>query len=111
MPWRKATGTSPARSASSRRRNRRDSPTVRQNGSLLRFVDERERTRTVADDEHPGLLVFGAVPMHLLGEVGHEGAGAHRHHIVLVDLVAGRDPPGALENRDVAVVRMEVRLA
>src|SRR3981189_3835810 len=77
----------------------------------LRPLDRSRRCRPFADDEPPRLLVLGAVPMHLLAEVGDEGAGPHRHHVLLVDLVAGRDPPGSLENGDEAIVGMEMRLA
>src|SRR5215831_15214053 len=37
-------------------------------GRLVHRFDVGERAGSVADDEHPGLLVLGAVPMHLLGE-------------------------------------------
>src|SRR6516164_6039618 len=78
---------------------------------LVHRFDVGERAGSVADDEHPGLLVLGAVPMHLLGEVGDEAAGRHRHHFVLVEFVSGRDPPRSFDHGDEAIVGMEVRLA
>src|SRR6516225_9582266 len=60
---------------------------------LLCLLDQRQRSRSFANDEDPGFLVFGAVPMHLLAEMRDETAARHGHHIVLVDLVAGCDPP------------------
>src|SRR5262249_25074377 len=78
---------------------------------LLRLLDQVQRSRSLADDEHPGLLVLRPVPMHLLAEMGDEAARGHGLHVVLVDLVAGRDPPGALEHGDEAVIGVEVRLA
>src|SRR5262245_59274357 len=78
---------------------------------LLRLVDQVQRSWPLADDEHPGLLVLRPVPVHLFAEMGDEAARGHGLHVVLVDLVAGRHPPGALEHGDDAVVGMKVRLA
>src|SRR5215467_14696209 len=61
--------------------------------TLSRLLDQRQRSRSLADDEDPGFLVLGAVPMHLLAEMRDETAARHGHHILLVDLVAGCDPP------------------
>ena len=49
--------------------------------------------------------------MHLLAEMGDETAARHGHHIVLVDFVAGCDPPRAFDHGDEAIVGMEVRFA
>src|SRR5262249_9297438 len=78
---------------------------------LVRRLDEVERPWSLADDEQPSLLIFGAVPMHLLGEMGDEGARRHGNHVDFVVLVAGCHPPCALNHGDEAVVGMEVRLA
>ena len=77
----------------------------------IRHVDQRECRRSLADDEQPCFLVFGPVPVHLLGEMGDEGAGGHGDRILFVELVSGCDPPRAFDHRDEAVVGMEVRLA
>src|SRR5215211_4217361 len=65
---------------------------------LLGFLHPRQGGGTFADDQHPGFLVLGAVPVHLLGEMRDEGAGRHRHHVVGVELVAGRHPPRPLHH-------------
>jgi hypothetical protein len=78
---------------------------------LVRRVDEGPRCRSLANDEQPSLFVFRAVPMHLLAEMGHEAACRHRYRVLCVELVAGCNPPRALEHRDEAVIGMEVRLA
>src|SRR5215469_7913890 len=77
----------------------------------LRLFDARDRGGAFADDEDDRILVLGAVPMHLLAEMGHERPRVHRHRIVGIPLVAGADPPGALEHRDEAVIGMEMRMA
>src|SRR5215831_19603239 len=79
--------------------------------TLSRLLDQRQRSRSFANDEDPGFLVLGAVPMHLLAEMGDETAARHGHHIVFVDFVAGCDPPRALDHGDEAIVGMEMRLA
>src|SRR5262249_31753404 len=78
--------------------------------SLLLF-DTGAGRRAFADDEDERVLILGAVPVHLLAEMGHEGAGAHRDRVVQIPLAAAADPPGALQHRDEAIVGMEVRLA
>src|SRR5262249_21262592 len=78
---------------------------------LVRRLDEVERPWSLADDDQPSLLIFGAVPMHLLGEMGDEAARRHGNHVVFVDLVAGCYPPRAFDHGDEAVVGMEVLLA
>src|SRR6516164_7749750 len=78
---------------------------------LLCLLDQRQRSRSFANDEDPGFLVLGAVPMHLLAEMRDETAARHGDHIVLVDFVAGCDPPSAFDHGDEAIVGMEVRLA
>src|SRR5262245_14512446 len=83
----------------------------RQRLRLLRLLDQVQRSRPFADDEHPRLLVLRPVPVNLLAEMGDEAAGGHGLHVVLVDLVAARDPPRALEHGDEAIVGMKVRLA
>src|SRR3979411_127411 len=80
-------------------------------GPLFRLLDPRVGGRAFAHDEKDRVLVLGAVPMHLLAEMGHEGAFPHRHRVGGIELVAGADPPGALEHRDEAVVGMEMRAA
>src|SRR5436190_10509863 len=79
--------------------------------SLFRHLHQTERSWALADDEHPGFFVFGAVPMHLLAEMRDEAAGRHGNHIVLVGLVAGGHPPSPFDHGDEAIVGMEVRLA
>src|SRR5262249_43779846 len=78
---------------------------------LVRRVDQSERSRSLANDEDPGFLVLGAVPMHLPAEMRDETAARHGHHIVFVDFVAGCDPPRAVDHGDEAIVGMEMRLA
>src|SRR5262249_11667050 len=80
------------------------------NGSL-RLFDPRAGRRAFADDQDNRILLLRAVPVHLLAEMGHERPLAHRHRLVGVELVAGADPPGALEHRDEAVVGVEMRAA
>src|SRR5262245_3862105 len=82
----------------------------RQRPRLLRLLDQCQRSRSLADDEHPRLLVLRPVPVHLLAEMRDEAARGHGLHVVLVDLVAGRDPPGALDHGDEAVVGVECGL-
>src|SRR5215469_1369490 len=77
----------------------------------LRLFDARDGGGSVADDEDDRVLVLGAVPVHLLAVVGHERPRVHRHRILRIELVAGADPPGALEHRDEAVIGMEMRPA
>src|SRR5262245_3702526 len=48
---------------------------------LVRHVGEGPRRRSLADDGQPSLFVFGAVPMHLLAEMGHEAACRHRYRV------------------------------
>src|SRR4030081_2476834 len=78
---------------------------------LFRLLDPRVGGRSFAHDEQDRVLVLGAVPMHLLAEMSHEGALPHRHRIGGIKLVAGADPPGALELRADAIVGMEMRAA
>src|SRR6185312_15056009 len=78
---------------------------------LLLLVDPRAGRRGLTDDEDERVLVLGAVPVHLLGEMGHKGAGPHRYRAVRIPLAAAADPPRALQHRDEAVVGMEMRLA
>src|SRR5262245_60308389 len=78
---------------------------------LPRFLDQRQRSRSFANDEDPGFLILSAVPMHLLAEMGDETAAGHGNHIVFVDFVAGCDPPRAFDHGDEAIVGMEMRLA
>src|SRR5215467_6938817 len=78
---------------------------------LLCLLDQRQRSRSFANDEDPGFLVLGAVPMHLLAEMRDETAARHGHHIVFVDFVAGCDPPRAFDHGDEAIIGMEMRLA
>src|SRR5437660_9622766 len=80
-------------------------------GPLLGLFDPRRRRRAFADDEQDRLFVLGAVPMHLLAVVRDESAGWHRHGGAGVELVAGSDPPRALDHRDKAIVGMKVRTA
>src|SRR5262249_39175771 len=76
-----------------------------------RFLDQRQRSRSFANDEDAGFLILGAVPMHLLAEMRDETAARHGDHIVFVDFVAGCDPPRAFDHGDEAIVGMEMRLA
>src|SRR5262245_27803057 len=78
---------------------------------LLCLLDQRQRSRSFANDEDPGFLVLSAVPMHLLAEMGDETAARHGDHVVFVDFVAGCDPPRALDDGDEAIGGMEMRLA
>src|SRR5262249_46993233 len=79
---------------------------------LLGFLNQGQRAWSFADNEHPCLLVLGAIPVHLFGKMRDETTGAHRRHVLLVGaLVAGGHPPGALDHGDEAVVGMEMRLA
>src|SRR5262245_36003673 len=75
---------------------------------LPRLFDQRQRSRSFANDEDPGFLVLGAVPMHLLAEMRDETAARHGDHIVFVDFVAGCDPPRAFDHGDEAIVGMEM---
>src|SRR5436190_23960255 len=79
--------------------------------SLFRHLHQTERSWALADDEHPGFFVFGAVPMHLLAEMRHEAAGRHGYPIVLVELGSACDPPRAIDDDDEAIVGVKVRLA
>src|SRR5215475_10075983 len=78
---------------------------------LLCLLDQRQRSRSFANDEDPGFLVLGAVPMHLLAKMRDETAARHGDHIVFVDFVAGCHPPRAFDHGDEAIVGMEMRLA
>src|SRR5262244_3671635 len=79
--------------------------------TLSRLLDQRQRTRSLANDEDPGFLILGAVPMHLLAEMRDETAARHGDHVVFVDFVAGCDPPRAFDHGDEAIIGMEMRLA
>src|SRR5207244_704846 len=67
--------------------------------------------RAFAHDQQNGVLILGAVPMHLLGEMGDKAAGRHRRRVGGVEFRPRADPPRALQNDDVAVVGVEVRAA
>ena len=74
---------------------------------LLHFR-RRRRSGPFADDEQNRIFGFGAVEMHLLTEMGHEGTGRHRHGAVRIEFGAGADPPCSFQHGDETVVRMEV---
>src|SRR5260221_13717365 len=64
---------------------------------LLRLFDASQGRGSFAHDDQPGFLILGAVPVHLLGEVRDERTGRHGYGEVGIELVAGGDPPGALD--------------
>src|SRR5215470_11127731 len=82
-------------------------------GLVLFFLRHLRRCRrSLAHDQENGVLVLGAIPMHLLTVMGHETAGRHWNSAVLgVEFRTGTYPPGALQHDDVAVVGMEMRAA
>jgi hypothetical protein len=63
------------------------------------------------DDEIRAAFVFGAVPVHLAGLLGHEGALRNPGRMRGIDHVSGAAPGCAVDDQDVAVVRMVVRFA
>src|SRR3954470_12373489 len=66
-------------------------------GPLFFFRDGRGRSRALAHDQQHGILVLGAIPVHLLAGMGDEAAGRHRHRTMLgVELRTRADPPCAL---------------
>src|SRR3954452_13173011 len=79
--------------------------------SSLCLFDARACRRSHADDQQDRVLVLGAVPVHLLAVVGNDSAGRHGDGVVRIELVAGADPPSALEHGDEPVVWMEMRAA
>src|SRR3954447_19212623 len=80
-------------------------------GNSLLLFSRRGRSRSFAHDQEHGVLVLGAIPMHLLAEMGHEAAGGHRRGVGGIEFRSRADPPGTLQHGDVAVVGMEVRPA
>src|SRR5215203_5132991 len=79
-------------------------------GTLRRDIDRRVGARALAGDQNDHLLILGAVVMHLFAEMRDRAAGFDPDGGVLVPLVAGADIPGAFDDRDEAVVGMEMRL-
>src|SRR6202040_567285 len=67
--------------------------------------------RSFANNEEDGVLILCAIPMHLLAEMGHKGAGRHGNRVRGIEYVAGAHPPGSLEHGDEAVVWMKMRPA
>src|SRR5262245_64001781 len=65
----------------------------RQRLRLLRLLDQVQRSRPFADDEHPRLFVLRPVPVHLLAEMGDEAARGHGLHVVFVDLIDVGETP------------------
>ena len=78
----------------------------------FRLLDLGRRRRAFAHDQQYGVFILGAIPMHLFAEMRHKAAGGHRGGAVFrIEFRTGAHPPGALQDLDVAVVRMEVRVA
>src|SRR5436189_691281 len=75
------------------------------------FVDRDGGTLPDAHDLYDHFLVLRTVPVDLVRVMHHDTACRHRRGGVLVELRAGADPPGALDHRDVARLRMEMRRA
>src|SRR5215831_1228153 len=76
---------------------------------LLRFFHPRACRGALAHNKENRVLVLGAIPVHLLAEMGDEGTCWHRYGIGRVKFIAGTDPPRALEHGDEAVVGMKMR--
>src|SRR5262245_66451829 len=64
--------------------------------TLSRLLDQRQRSRSLANDQDPGFLLLRAVPRHLLAEMRDATAARHRDHCLLGVFVAGSYPPTLL---------------
>src|ERR1700760_4044590 len=79
---------------------------------LLLLGDFRRGRRPFSHDQEHGVLVLGAVPVHLLAVMGDEAAGGHRNRALLrIEFRSRTDPPRSLQHHDVAVIGVEVRAA
>jgi hypothetical protein len=76
---------------------------------LLRFFHPRACRGTLAHNQENRVLLLGAIPVHLLAEMGDEATCGHGHGIGRIELITGTDPPRALEHRDETVVGMKMR--
>src|SRR3984893_1810750 len=75
---------------------------------LLRFFHPGDCRGALAHNKKNRVLVLGAIPVHLLAEMGDKGTCGHWHGIGRVELIACTDPPRALEHGDEAVVGMKM---
>src|SRR6516164_9317628 len=71
---------------------------------LLRLFNPSDCRGAVAHNKDNRVLVLGAIPVHLLAEMGDEGSRRHGYGIGRIELIAGSDPPCALEHRNESVV-------
>jgi len=71
---------------------------------LLRLFHPGDCGGALAYNKDNRILVFGAIPMHLLAEMGDEGTCGHGHCIGRIELIAGTDPPRALEQDNKTVM-------
>ena len=65
---------------------------------LLRFFHPRACRGALAYNKENRVLVLGAIPVHLLAEMGDEGTCWHGHGIGRIKFIAGTYPPRALEH-------------
>ena len=63
---------------------------------LLRFFHPRACRGALAYNKENRVLVLGAIPVHLLAEMGDEGTCWHGHGIGMIKFIAGTYPPRAL---------------
>src|SRR5215831_6184231 len=75
---------------------------------LLRFFHPGACRGALAHNKENRVLLLGAIPVHLFAEMGDEGTGGHRHGIGRIELIAGTNPPRALEHRDETIVGMKM---
>ena len=76
---------------------------------LLRLFYPGACRGALAHNKENRILVLGAIPVHLLAEMGDEGTCWHRYGIGRVKFIAGTNPPRALEHRNEAVIGMKMR--
>ena len=77
----------------------------------IRLGDLRGLNRSDSGDLDDRILVASAIPMNASGRMEHVGADLDRFRIVEIKLFAGSIPPDSLDHNDVAVLRMEMRIA
>src|ERR1700761_2617748 len=74
----------------------------------LLFFRSGGRRGTLAHDQQNGVLILGAIPMHLFAEMRDETAGGHRGGIGRIEFRSRAYPPGTLQHGDVTVVGVEM---